>query len=500
MRTFQNYHKHSMYTNVRISDSAVMPEAYATRAKELGHSILSSCEHGWQGNYFETVEVAKKYGLKPLIGAEAYWVKDRLEKDRNNCHMFIGAKNERGRQALNDVLSEANLTGFYGQPRLDIPLILSLPKDDVIVTTACIAYWRYDDIEQITAELAKHFGKNFFLEVQYHNTPSQRELNQRILRLHNELKIPLIMGCDSHYITLEEIDFYGDNDSITWYSHYSNPNAIVWFYNCTGITIRNLLIEGNTKTRNKNTIADRTDTVFYDSWHDYVQYPYLGNDYYSLICANAFDDSVTDYSNVLVENVVSTGVIAMSVDGSQFTVRDCKFYDSPAWAFIITGRNGKCINCEAVNTGYGQNSAGNAAFMTVSSQNITFENIRALEIKRGPQSFDGAGFDFEANTQNIVLKNSSFKNVEGPAIMIFVGGKNAGFLIENTDIENCCYVPTNEGSINMCAAPEAYINEGVIRNVYIKKCGDTDYYSGYSDNTKPLTEYPGVVFENCIFA
>ena len=201
MRTFQNYHKHSMYTNVRISDSAVMPEAYATRAKELGHSILSSCEHGWQGNYFETVEVAKKYGLKPLIGAEVYWVKDRLEKDRNNCHMFIGAKNERGRQALNDVLSEANLTGFYGQPRLDIPLILSLPKDDVIVTTACIAYWRYDDIEQITAELAKHFGKNFFLEVQYHNTPSQRELNQRILRLHNELKIPLIMGCDSHYIT-----------------------------------------------------------------------------------------------------------------------------------------------------------------------------------------------------------------------------------------------------------------------------------------------------------
>lgn len=200
MRIFQNYHKHSMYTNVRISDSAVTPEAYALRAKELGHTIVSSCEHGWQGNYFETIEIAKKYGLKPLIGAEAYWVKDRFEKDRSNCHMFIGAKNERGRHALNDVLSEANLTGFYGQPRLDIPLILSLPKDDVIVTSACIAYWRYEDIEQITAELAKHFGKNFFLEVQYHNTPSQRELNQRILKLHNELKIPLIMGCDSHYI------------------------------------------------------------------------------------------------------------------------------------------------------------------------------------------------------------------------------------------------------------------------------------------------------------
>ena len=138
------------------------------------------------------------------IGAEAYWVKDRTEKDRTNCHIFLGAKNERGRQALNDVLSEANLTGFYGQPRLDVPLLLSLPKDDLIVTTACIAYWRYENIEEITAMLAKHFGKNFFLEVQYHNTESQRELNKRILRLHNELKIPLIMGCDSHYIGADQ--------------------------------------------------------------------------------------------------------------------------------------------------------------------------------------------------------------------------------------------------------------------------------------------------------
>ena len=105
---------------------------------------------------------------------------------------------------MNDVLSEANLTGFYGQPRLDVPLLLSLPKDDLIVTTACIAYWRYENIEEITAMLAKHFGKNFFLEVQYHNTESQRELNKRILRLHNELKIPLIMGCDSHYIGADQ--------------------------------------------------------------------------------------------------------------------------------------------------------------------------------------------------------------------------------------------------------------------------------------------------------
>ena len=204
MITYCNYHRHSMYTNVRISDSSVTNKDYAIRAKELGHQVLSSVEHGWQGNYFEIVKLAKEYGLKPIIGAEVYWVKDREEKDRSNCHMCIIAKNENGRQALNNILSEANITGFYGQPRVDVPLILSLPKDDVIVTTACLAYWKYPDVIDITKRFAEHFGKNFFLEVQYHNTESQRKINKLILRLSKELNVQLIMGCDSHYIRQED--------------------------------------------------------------------------------------------------------------------------------------------------------------------------------------------------------------------------------------------------------------------------------------------------------
>lgn len=210
MLTYQNYHRHSHLTNVRIADSAVTNEAYARRAVELGHTILSSCEHGWQGQYNEVIKLAKANGLKPLVSAEAYWVKDRAEKDRTNCHIFIAAMNERGRRALNDVLSEANLTGFYGQPRLDIPLLLSLPKDDVIVTTACVAYWRYEDIEEITAKLFEHFGDNFFLEVQYHNTPSQVELNQKILELRRKLGAKIIMGCDSHFIYPEQAQARSD--------------------------------------------------------------------------------------------------------------------------------------------------------------------------------------------------------------------------------------------------------------------------------------------------
>lgn len=134
---YQNYHKHSERTNPIISDSTVSYRDYAEAAKKLGQSILSSAEHGYQGRYVETYDIAREFGLKCLIGAEAYWVRNRFAPDDSNCHVWIGAKNENGRQALNDILSEANLTGFYRRPRIDVPLILSLPKDDVWITSAC---------------------------------------------------------------------------------------------------------------------------------------------------------------------------------------------------------------------------------------------------------------------------------------------------------------------------------------------------------------------------
>lgn len=218
IRIFQNQHRHSTYTNPRVSDSVVYNEDYAKRAAELGHGIITTMEHGYQGRYIEGYELAKKYNLKFVFGAEAYWVKDREKiitetfidkngkektkeaKDGTNCHICIYAKNENGRQAINNILSEANISGFYGQPRIDLPLIYSLPADDVIVCTACIAFWRYDDIEEIVYGLHQHFGSNLYLEVQYHNTDAQKKLNQRISRIAKAQKIKLIMGCDSHYI------------------------------------------------------------------------------------------------------------------------------------------------------------------------------------------------------------------------------------------------------------------------------------------------------------
>lgn len=196
----QNYHRHTSYSNIYVADSAAINEDYAKRAVELGHKVISSVEHGWQGYYFETLELANKYGLKFIFGAEAYWVKDRHEKDRINGHIIMLAKNENGRRAINGILSTANEDGYYFRPRVDLELLLSLPADDVMITTACIAFWHYDDADEIVQTLHNHFKENFFLEIQYHDTEAQINLNKRILDLSEQHGIKMIVGMDSHFI------------------------------------------------------------------------------------------------------------------------------------------------------------------------------------------------------------------------------------------------------------------------------------------------------------
>ena len=202
----QNYHKHTCFSNVSTPDSTVSAEDYAKRAVELGQKVLSSCEHGWQGNYFADLQVAKKYGLQLIFVCEAYWVWDRHESDRTNNHIILIAKTENGRKQINEILSTANEDGYYYKPRIDKELLFSLSPEDVIVCTACIAFYGYgiEETTEFILQLYSHFGENFFLEVQYQNIPRQLEVNRHLQKLHYEYDIPLIVGLDSHYIYPEQ--------------------------------------------------------------------------------------------------------------------------------------------------------------------------------------------------------------------------------------------------------------------------------------------------------
>ena len=222
----ENYHCHKDFSNTSTPDCAESINAYAERIHEFGAKCLYSGEHGSQGNQFQVYKVAESEHLKYIHSSEVYWVKDRKEKDRANCHMIIAAKNAEGRGDINFALSMANIDGYYYKPRIDLELLFNIPKDNVIVTSACVAGWNYENAEDIWLKVHKYFGDNFFLEVQYHNTDKQKELNKKILRIAKEHNIQIICGLDSHYVKDENSI---KRDQILKYKNINYPDEEGWY-------------------------------------------------------------------------------------------------------------------------------------------------------------------------------------------------------------------------------------------------------------------------------
>lgn len=244
MKTYVNYHKHSYYSNAFVQDSTVSVEQYLERIAELGHKAYSTCEHGYMGmfysHYLEVEKFNKKRiskGLEPIkiiAGCEAYWTKNRLEKDKSNGHIILLAKNNNGRKAINRITSQANKDGYYYKPRVDLELLMSLPSKDVFVATACLAFNKYDDIEDIILKLNNKF-EDFYLEVQPHNTEKQKERNKYLLELSRKHGIPIICGCDSHMIyesqAIERDDYLKSykisyEDEFGWYLDYPDYDTL----------------------------------------------------------------------------------------------------------------------------------------------------------------------------------------------------------------------------------------------------------------------------------
>ena len=145
MIEFEPYHVHTSYSNCLTQpDSTMTIEDYAKVYRERGHHVLCISEHGNRSNVWQQFEVALKYSsddfkMTPLAAAETYFVPDRTVKDHRGYHLILVAKNMEGFYELNEILSEANLTGFYYHARVDFDLLRRLNRKNFLCTTACIA-------------------------------------------------------------------------------------------------------------------------------------------------------------------------------------------------------------------------------------------------------------------------------------------------------------------------------------------------------------------------
>jgi DNA polymerase-3 subunit alpha len=199
-----------------LLDGYAKPEEYLKRAKEIGLKAFCITEHGnaYSWCYFDKLK--KDYPeVKMLYGVEFYECFDRNEKNKDTkyFHLIAIARNERGRIALNELITLSELHGKYYRPRVTIHDIAPY-ANDLIITSACLASKLSKEVDykkclEYVNEYKSLFP-NFYLELQAHgNNNDQEEYNHKILQLAQATNTKWIITTDSHAATKEDLYYQG---------------------------------------------------------------------------------------------------------------------------------------------------------------------------------------------------------------------------------------------------------------------------------------------------
>ncbi|HKG95136.1 MAG TPA: PHP domain-containing protein, partial [Gemmatimonadaceae bacterium] len=215
--SFVHLHCHSEYS---LLDGANRIDGLIKRALELEQPALAITDHGNMHAAWEFQEKAKKAGIKPILGMEAYVAPgDRRARARPApgakpyYHLVLLAQNAVGYKNLVKLSSLAYTEGFYVKPRVDRELLAKY-SEGIIVSSACLAgevathlmEGRYDDAKAAAEWYADVFRDRYFLEVQAHDSEGQAQLNEHIFRLAGDLNLPLVATNDAHFLRAQDHD------------------------------------------------------------------------------------------------------------------------------------------------------------------------------------------------------------------------------------------------------------------------------------------------------
>jgi len=201
-----------VHTEFSLLDGLSKIDKVVARAKAQGMSALAITDHGTMHGVVNFYRACKAAEIKPIIGIEAYLAKTTRDKkdptERQPYHLLLLAKNQTGYLNLLQLASEAQLSGFYGKPRVDKDL-LARYSEGVICTSGCLAAeiprhfaeGREADAFRLIGEYQDIFGKeNFFLELQAHDIPELNTLNEWLVRYRGKADVPMLATNDVHYV------------------------------------------------------------------------------------------------------------------------------------------------------------------------------------------------------------------------------------------------------------------------------------------------------------
>lgn len=94
-------HTHSSFS---YGDGFGLPAKHVERVASLGMTALALTEHGNVSSWVQLERAAKKFGVKPIFGIEAYVAP---ENEHRKTHMILLASNAEGLANLNQIVTES---------------------------------------------------------------------------------------------------------------------------------------------------------------------------------------------------------------------------------------------------------------------------------------------------------------------------------------------------------------------------------------------------------
>ena len=297
--SFAHLHVHTEYS---MLDGAAKISGLIAEVARQEMPAVAITDHGVMFGAYEFWRSATTAGVNPVIGIEAYLTPGTHRSDKTRVqwgnggeddvsgggaytHITLLAETTEGMHNLFRLSSLASLEGQYFKPRMDREL-LSRYGAGVIATTGCpsgevqtrLRLGQYEEALKAAADFRDIFGAdNYFVEIMDHGLGLEKRVIGDLLRLAEDLGLPLLATNDLHYTTAEDADAHAALLCVQSGSTLDDPKRFKFdsneFYLKTPTQMRQLFSDFPEASDNTLLIASRASVTFDETANYMPRFP-----------------------------------------------------------------------------------------------------------------------------------------------------------------------------------------------------------------------------------
>ena len=214
---FVHLHVHTEYS---LLDGISSVDSLVETAGAHGSPALAITDHGNLHGAVDFYAKCRAAGIKPIIGCELYVahadIATRGPAERSPHHLIALATDNTGYANLVQLVTLAHHQGFYQRPRVDRALLQN-HQAGLIILSGCAS----GELPRLLTKPGvippeahetirwhqETFPDRYFLELQRHgNLEKLDAINDNLLRLARECRLPVVATNDSHYTRKNQSD------------------------------------------------------------------------------------------------------------------------------------------------------------------------------------------------------------------------------------------------------------------------------------------------------